>query len=730
MGLKADVRRAMGSAAGASSSTRSTTEQPEKPPVQISGEAHHALTLKMREWSGWPKARLMLGTPPSESPHACTDHVDRVFTANPETLVINPNRVLLTVTPFRLKQEAVLTGTLLHEAGHARHTHWLPRTEEDMRLRPLLHSDGTPPTKQTVALARVMEEPRVEGLIARDADKIGATGLDWTMRASAAFLIPTTRLDLDPAQALMDLITSWALRAGRQIALSHWTNLRPRNWVGDFTQLLHQTMHLHIADQPHEDNEDGTPYDPKVDTLSAMALLVDMTKVTDDTGPTMIDKARDVLALLFPETDGDSDDAPMPSEPHSVQPEPEEQEDEPEDQPEDEPSAPSDDEEGDDEGEGQPEPDSPGDEAGEDEAGDEEGESDGESSTDGDDQPGEDGDAESDSDEGEGDEAGEGDGGATSSTDQPAEQSELEKALAEIEARSASDTEDEAEEKADEQPNTAGGMTAGTGEGGDGNLGWRNPTKDEREVQKGAERFLRDLIAPTESSKVSLTESPSATVDGAALAAWRAGGQQRDPRFFKRTRREVQPSPPVKIAVLVDVSGSMDELQKPSALLSWALASAALDLKNFAGRGQQVESTLIHWGSSARVIQHNGGVLPGIKEFGCYEGTSALAQAMMLAEQEIPDFFEITDKPVNRLIVQFTDWQMSPNSPRPWIQKALAAGVNMISVVPRDYSPRYGALSDILSTCTVQRGRSVLMKYNPVAPEQVWDEAAKMLGLV
>ncbi len=689
MGLKQDVANAL-----ADTPTTPTEPvvkpAPVKPPVDVSGDAVLALSKLVRTWSGWPDARLLFGTPES-SPHAECDHVTRTLIANADTLVRNPNRILHTITPFRLRQEAVLTGILLHESGHARHSLWLPRTEEEAEAKPLVHSDGTAPTNQVVALARLMEEPRIEGLMFRDADKINATGLGWTMKASAAHLIPTTVLDLtNPNQTLMDLITSWTLRAGRQIGLHYWSGDAARPWVNDFTELLYQSIVAHLTALTPTDMDFETASitpSPHSEASQVMNDLREMIYEQDDTGPSMIDLAREVLRRLFPETP-----------------------------PEDMPMAGS----GCGEEQGESEQSSPGAGSGE---GDEEG-----TGADESDEQGEDGgQAQS-----EGEEAGDG-GSASPSMEEreptPAEEA-LAKALAEMEAKAAEATNGESKAEAKKEPpknkiNSAGAGGTG-GMGGD----WRDPTKPERDIAKGAENFLRELISPTEANKVSLSDSPSATVDPAALAAWRADGGTRTPHFFKRTRREVEPSPPVKIAILVDVSSSMKVLQAPSAILSWALASAALDLRNFAGRGQQIESTLIHWGRTARVIQRNGEMLPGIREVLCAEGTTAMGEALALVAQEIPGFFDASEKPINRLLVQFTDWELwgPDHEIVTQLGDGLASGVNMLSVVPGGYAARSSKLSNVLAKIPVQRGTTSLIRYNPMFPDQVWESAMEALS--
>jgi hypothetical protein len=101
--------------------------------------------------------------------------------------------------------------------------------------------------------------------------------------------------------------------------------------------------------------------------------------------------------------------------------------------------------------------------------------------------------------------------------------------------------------------------------------------------------------------------------------------------------------------------------------------------------------------------------------------------ALEAAEREIPDFFALTDRPVNRLLVQFTDWELFGRSDvTPKIAQALEAGVNMLSVVPRSYG-RHSNLPAILSDCRVQRGSSTVLKYDPMFPGQVWETAAQTM---
>jgi hypothetical protein len=103
-------------------------------------------------------------------------------------------------------------------------------------------------------------------------------------------------------------------------------------------------------------------------------------------------------------------------------------------------------------------------------------------------------------------------------------------------------------------------------------------------------------------------------------------------------------------------------------------------------------------------------------------------RAMALVEEQIPGFFDEQSTPTNRLLVQFTDWELwGRNGVTPWIQRAMESGVNMVSVVPQAFSPRYSVLDGIMKDCKVQRGKSSLIKYNPKNPGAVWTEALHAL---
>ena len=614
---------------------------PRPEPVHVSGQAHKRLGDMARLWSGWPKGALHFKEMPDDR-FAETDHEEQTIALDVDRLLLNPNRVLNSVTPFRLRQEAVLTGVLMHEAGHARYTKWVPHTEEEFEATK--HNNGDPIEVDTLKFARIMEEPRVEYRVSTDADSMGASHLTWTMRAAAAHLLPPTQLSDNLGQRTLDLVESWLKRAGRAIAHCNGMGLTEPKWVGEFTNLVEEEVFNHL-ERVKEQTGKGNPMG---DAAQVMNLLRAVVTYDEDEGVGLLDAARAILRLLF---ENDPNGQPQSSAAGACTG-------------------------------------SPGDGTSEQEQ----------------------------------DEANDGDGLSQALSDMEAKADVEEQAEGDKQAK----TTPQPEEPKDPSSSERGGSAAGAG--GQSLGQWRRPTAAERDLQRGAERVLRNAVDPTERRVESLSESPSATVDPASLAMWKAGGQVRDPMFFKRTRREVLPSPPVRVAILVDVSGSMDVMQEPSAVLSWALSSAALNLRNFAGRGTSVESCLIHWGSTARVLQSPGEVLRGIREVDCREGTNAMPQALELADDLMPGLLDNPDGKVrNTLVVQFTDWQhmggmgfaSQPTSP---VQRLLRSGAKMLTIAPHDLGRGWGCSYDNVK----DHPNTHAVVYNG-NPEQVWDEASRML---
>lgn len=653
--------------------------------LYISGSARASLGALYRQWSGWRNGQLKFGQPnPKVSDVAMTLRADRTTTVDPARVVRNPNKVLVRVNPFRLRQEAVLTGTLLHEAAHARFSTWRPCTDEGMKN--YVHSDGAPVAPATDDLAQALEEARVEGLmhgaLTNPSHELYQwTDLAWTLMIPPMVFIP--RLDVarlyaeepDPRQRLMAFLETFILKGLREFvrdanSSAYW----------QYHDLMDQVLKLYFVERDAKPGEEPDATD-RAHIIRELQRSVTHS-ITSDHDP--VDRARAILEELFPNTP-----------------------------PEDMPRM--------------------GGGCGEGMAGEGPGE------------PGEQG-----SGSGSGSGSGEQSEDDGQSEDPSRELSSREQALAhdtqtQLDRAAATERVAARARKKKAEARAAGGeqepeaVSAQLGNGGGAGAGSayhygtrRQPNADNRAEQKRAEQFLRSMIEPAEGRVDSLSESPAATVDGAALQRWKAGGRTGAPRFFQRTRREVTPSPPLKVAVLVDVSSSMNVLQEPSSILSWAIASAAIDLRNFAGRGRQIESTLIHWGDRARVIQANGKPTQGILVAACREGTQAMPEAMDLVEQEIPGFGSLPDKPEHRLLVQFTDWQLWSHCHQGVTEKvggAVANGVNMLTILPPRYSR--GDHDRLIgeAAATPGAGTVAVAHYDPENPHHVWDYAQRVIDM-
>lgn len=605
-------------------------------PVVIAGSAHKALADKMREWSKWPDASLILGpTQSGVSSIAITKFNERQFVINPDRLILNPHRYLGSITPFRLRQEAALTGVMLHEAAHARFSTWMPHTLDEMKA---LREEWT---EAEIALAKMIEEPRIESWMARE-----QPDLAWTMLFSSAKVMPAADISTDPTTQVMDLMRLWLLKVGRLVGQGKDLPI----WALTLNQLLDDAIRgLGVGASP------------------VLNLLSVSTGVPSDR---VLPRARDILSLLFPETD--PDDMPVMAGGCSGSG-------------------------------GGVEPDDS-DES--DSAGTSESDSAGES------------------------DSGEGEDGSETDPD-------LNDAIKDIFATAVREATEERDKaiatggspnpsvpQQVQAPTPGSGPGVGTPQPGSP-LTYRHPTPKERDVQRAASRFLRNLIAPSEGQVVALSEAPSSQVDGPALSAWKAGGRVKEPRFFRQTRREVKPSPPVKIGILVDVSMSMDALQTPSHLLSWALSNACLDLKNFAGRGQQVESCLIHWGDKVQLVSGVGDVLPGIVDADdCNQYTTALPEAFDLLEKQMPTFF--TPDGENKLLVMFTDWEIGHRVDviAEKVDQLDKAGVTMLTVTVPGWDRFVNIYSGMVARWA--QGKHAIHIYDG-DPLTVWDEIEKVV---
>lgn len=110
---------------------------------------------------------------------------------------------------------------------------------------------------------------------------------------------------------------------------------------------------------------------------------------------------------------------------------------------------------------------------------------------------------------------------------------------------------------------------------------------------------------------------------------------------------------------------------------------------------------------------------------------------MRAAETEIPGIFDAPETPENRLLVLFTDWELSftgGDEARAAVGDALSNGVNLLSVKPdvpyskssKMAAERYREMV-LRASASETRGKEATVVYDPNNPSQVWSEAERLL---
>lgn len=530
-------------------------------------------------------------------------------------LLRNPEGVLRIVTPFRLKQEAAITGAILHEVTRLR----VSDLEEVTEYKVAVTTHSVAGNPRVLEFARVIEEVRIDNSVEN------TEGLGWTVRATAAKALGG--IDWDSTE-IMDVMVRSILTAGRFVFQND-----PPEWARhEWTWLWGKVAEHLISTYP---GRDVVPMEERIRTQLDAAMTS-----AGKSAQRVLSAAHTTLSLLFP--DNDAPEIPAP-----------------------------------------------------------------------------------------------GQAGGSTGAEGPDEeyyQDHMETSAGETGSEPSGESDDPGDPKG--TLSTAAGLNTEY-EKGFTPIGRRGPGPPDRVVQQAASKFLASVIDPSTSTIRSLDDSPSSEVDPEALAVWRSAGADSEPRFFVRTRRETTPSVPAKIALLVDVSGSMDLLQAPSAQMSWALAAAAEDLSNYAGAGVNVEVVQVNWGSTARVVRHPGDPARTIDFYKCRQGTRAMHEAIELADEALGgSLLSTPERPENRLIVHFSDWVVQARSDLAAEfgaanLRALSAGTKILSVEPvpeGQMNNSYMVAADAVDIACEKAGHSGFRRvtYNG-STRRVWDAAIDMM---
>jgi hypothetical protein len=182
---------------------------------------------------------------------------------------------------------------------------------------------------------------------------------------------------------------------------------------------------------------------------------------------------------------------------------------------------------------------------------------------------------------------------------------------------------------------------------------YEDPTAEDRDLYKRIREWMFAQIEPTRT----LDESQHWLPGGGARLdvqqyirdnlAGNIGPQRSD---WKRVSETVKPAPPVKVAIMLDGSGSMNSYARKSASIAWAAANAAADLP-------ESRTVSVIYGDAAGVTQEPGHMPSkkvavascngGMEEF---QGAARLVEEHLWLNDEVEE-----DAPSNVLIIIVSD---------------------------------------------------------------------------
>ena len=179
------------------------------------------------------------------------------------------------------------------------------------------------------------------------------------------------------------------------------------------------------------------------------------------------------------------------------------------------------------------------------------------------------------------------------------------------------------------------------------------PTAADRELYHRAREWMQQQVEPTvtETEHGQWLPTGGARLDVRSMVrddmAGHRGTQRTD---WSRVSETVKPAPPVKVAIMLDGSGSMSSMARPSASIAWAAANAAADLP-------ESRTVSVVYGNAAQVTQAPGH-LPArtVAVSNTDGGTEAFIDAAEMVEQALwLDEKVADDEPTNVLIIIVSD---------------------------------------------------------------------------
>lgn len=130
------------------------------------------------------------------------------------------------------------------------------------------------------------------------------------------------------------------------------------------------------------------------------------------------------------------------------------------------------------------------------------------------------------------------------------------------------------------------------------------PTATDRELYRRAREWMEQQIEPSVTERESGQWLPvgGARLDVRAMVRDNLAGHRGTQRSdWNKLTQTIKPTPPVKVAIMLDGSGSMGSMARPSASIAWAAANASADLP-------ESRTVSVVYGAAAGVTQAPGHV--------------------------------------------------------------------------------------------------------------------------
>ncbi|MEO3827356.1 hypothetical protein [Actinomadura sp. B10D3] len=182
--------------------------------------------------------------------------------------------------------------------------------------------------------------------------------------------------------------------------------------------------------------------------------------------------------------------------------------------------------------------------------------------------------------------------------------------------------------------------------------GSRPATADEQAAARRLARVLRAAAhrERTASTTTSATPPGRLKMRGALAAdAQRAAGLTPTAEPFTRTTRRHVPSPPLRMGIACDVSGSMHTLAGPVASAAWIMARAAAHVPD-------AQSATVIFGARVRAVTHPGQVPQKVRTFSASDSTEQFTEAV----DALAAALDLTRAGTARLLVVVSDGIFTP----------------------------------------------------------------------